>query len=73
MSLYVPDALEDVLRKRASAKKMSVSAYVGELIRREVAPAEWPQAFLETFGAWRGTFEEPTDPPPSDDAELRLP
>ena len=70
VSLYIPDELEQLLRKRAEARKVSLSAYVTEVVRREVTPRQWPAAFVKTFGSWKGPCVEAPDPPPDDDVVI---
>ena len=54
LHLYVPDETASLVRQRARALKMSVSGYLAELVRREVASG-WPKGFFdEVVGGWAG-------------------
>ena len=54
LHLYVPDEVAGLVRQRARARKMTVSGYLAELVRREVA-AGWPPGFFdEVVGGWVG-------------------
>lgn len=54
LHLYVPDDVASVVRQRARARRMTVSGYLAELVRREVAPG-WPARFFdEVVGGWTG-------------------
>src|SRR5260221_14022860 len=55
LHLYVPDQVASLVRQRARARKMTVSGYLAELVRREVAMG-WPTDFFDEFvGGWSGT------------------
>lgn len=58
MTLYLPDAVEKELRRAAKRAKKSLSAYLTELARQRLMPAEWPAAFRETYGSWKGEFPD---------------
>jgi hypothetical protein len=54
LHLYVEDRIASVVRQRARARKMTVSGYLADLVRREVASG-WPTGFFdEVVGAWAG-------------------
>jgi hypothetical protein len=52
LHLHVPDRIARLVRSRARARGLTVSQYVAELVRREVASA-WPAGFFEdVVGGW---------------------
>jgi len=54
LHLYVPDEVASLVRQRARARKMTVSGYLADLVRREVASG-WPEDFFdEVVGGWAG-------------------
>jgi hypothetical protein len=54
LHLYVPDEVASLVRQRARARKMTVSGYLADLVRREVATG-WPANFFdEVVGRWSG-------------------
>jgi hypothetical protein len=66
---YVPDGIADKVRQRAEQSRLSVSAYLSELIKREVSADHWPEGYAELFDQWEG------DPPvrePNGELETRL-
>ncbi len=64
LNLYVPDDLEAQLKTRAKARGKSVSAYVSELIHKDVAPStDWSTFLASTWGKWEGDFIELKDSP----------
>jgi len=73
LNIYVPDELEDRVRDRAQKHGKSVSAYLADLVRKDVgSPADW-QAFLDaTWGQWEGESPEIKDSPfnPKDVADF---
>jgi len=65
LTFYLPTELEELLRERARTSGKSLSAFITELVEREVRSEDvWSQAFLETYGSWQGKLEEPEDRPP---------
>ena len=69
MHLYVRDELADEIRRRAQAKGIPVSRYLGELIEREFVQG-WPDGYFErVVGAWKG--EPLSRRAPDDDYEKR--
>lgn len=54
LHFYVPDQLEARIRARAEQSHMSVSKYLAELVKREVAD-DWPEGYAEAvLGKWQG-------------------
>jgi hypothetical protein len=66
VTLYLPDALEELARKQAQEEGKSLSGYLAGLLAREVAPAEWPSALLSVLNEGSGDIEVPEDLPPED-------
>ncbi|MHB2018387.1 MAG: ribbon-helix-helix protein, CopG family [Candidatus Xenobia bacterium] len=64
MTIYLPDDVAEQVRQHAQRARMSVSAWIAELARREIRPHQWPVEFLEVIGTWEGAFPVPDDPPP---------
>ena len=46
LQLYVPAGVANVVRQRARARKMTVSGYLAELVKREVA-SSWPEGYFD--------------------------
>lgn len=63
MTLYLPNKLENDLRRGAKRAKKSLSAYVAELANQRLSPKAWPKEFLKTFGRWKGAFPEVAELP----------
>jgi hypothetical protein len=54
LHLYVPEDIAERIRQRAVARGQSVSAYLADVVKREVGH-EWPAAFFEQVaGGWQG-------------------
>ena len=54
LHFYVPQELADRIQQEAQAAQKSVSSYLAELVKREMAPA-WPDGFFdEVVGGWQG-------------------
>ena len=68
LHLYVPYDLAEKIQQEAQAADMSVSRYLANLIKREVA-ADWPERFFEeVVGGWKG---DPLQRPPQGEFEHR--
>ena len=68
LHLYLPEDLAEKVRQRAASRRQSVSAYLAELVRGQIADA-WPEGYFENVvGGWVG---EPLQRPGSLDVETR--
>ncbi len=68
MHLYVPREVAREVKRRAEAGGKTVSAYLAELVKREVAD-DWPEEFFSRVaGAWHG---EPLVRAPQPELESR--
>ena len=64
VTIYLPDDVAQDVKARARRAKKSVSAYLAALAAGGDDTHDWPRAFLETFGSWKGKFPQIHDPPP---------
>lgn len=54
LHFYVPRELAERIQQEARATQKSVSSYLAELVKREMAP-NWPEGFFdEVAGGWQG-------------------
>ena len=61
LHFYIPQDLADRIQQEAKAAQKSVSSYLADLVKREMAPS-WPEGFFEAVvGGWQG--EELRRPP----------
>ncbi len=61
LHLYLPKDLADEVRRRAEARQLSTSAFLAELVRKQISPG-WPEGYFENVvGSWQG---EPLTRPP---------
>jgi hypothetical protein len=68
LHFYVPKELAEKIRQEARATGVSVSRYLANLVKREIA-LDWPEGFFEeVVGGWLG---EPLQRPVQDDFEQR--
>ena len=74
LHLYVSKELADQVKERAKSDKRTVSQYLADLVKKEVAD-EWPPDFFERLvGGWEGEpLERPPQLPYETREELRLP
>jgi len=69
LHFYIPQDLADRIQQEAQAAQKSVSSYLAELVKREMAPT-WPEGFFEGIvGGWQG---EALQRPPQGDYEQRI-
>ena len=66
VTIYLPDELIEEARERAKNAERSLSAWVGELIRRETTARDWPKSLVDLLTHGGGDLVEPDDPPPED-------
>lgn len=54
LHLYLPKELAAEVKRRARARRLSVSRYLASVVKRDVAE-DWPEAFFqEVVGGWLG-------------------
>ena len=54
LHFYVPKDLAERIQKEAQSAQQSVSSYLAELVKREMAPT-WPEGFFDdVVGGWHG-------------------
>ena len=64
LNLYVPDDLEMQIKEKAKENGKSLSAYVSELIHKDVGRStDWHALLDSTWGKWQGDFPELEDSP----------
>jgi len=67
LHFYIPDAIAEKIKIKAEHAHLSVSKYLAELAKREVA-SEWPENYFNNFGQWQG---EPLQRPDQNAMEQR--
>ena len=67
LHFYIPDSVADKVKVKAEHAHLSVSKYLAELVKREVAN-QWPEGYFDSFGQWEG---EPLQRPTQDAFEQR--
>ncbi len=69
---YVPDNIAQQVQSRANEAGLSLSRYLAELVKRDVAiHANWPEAYFDNFGQWEGApLERPEQLPVEDRHEF---
>lgn len=68
LHLYVPDDVATELRRRAKERGKTLSSYLADVVRREIATG-WPEDFFErVVGGWSG---EPLRRPRQGKLEVR--
>lgn len=61
VTIYLPDPIEQAVRREAKRARKSVSAYLADLARAKVARRRWPAGFERLFGSWSGDFPDVSD------------
>jgi hypothetical protein len=68
LHLYLAEDLAERVRARAKARGVSVSRYLGDVVRRELGGG-WPDGYFQTVpGGWLG---DPLERPPQGALEER--
>jgi hypothetical protein len=69
LHFYVPDEIAAEIKRRASARGLTTSRFVAELVTKEVA-TDWPPGFFEeVVGGWKGEPLERPEQLPTEDRE----
>lgn len=58
LNFYVPDELEEQIRKAAQEQGKSISAFLADLIRARFSAQGWSEDFFAALGQWEGDFPE---------------
>ena len=53
LHFYIPDSVAESVKVKAEHAHLSVSKYLAELVKREVAD-QWPENYFDNFGQWEG-------------------
>ena len=51
LHFYIPDSVAESVKFKAEHAHLSVSKYLAERVKREVAN-QWPDDYFEVFGKW---------------------
>ena len=71
LNFYVPDEIEEQIRKAAQSEGKSISAFLAELVKSKFPSQQWSQDFFSSvFGQWNGDFPEIKRPLPQVRDEL---
>lgn len=73
LNFYVSDLIEKKIRAAAKKRKMTVSAYVAEIVKKEISAVsntEWDEKFFSLAGSWEGSFDQPERLPPQEREKL---
>jgi hypothetical protein len=66
---YVPDSIAQQVQRRAAQAGISLSRYLAELVKRDIAATGWPEGYFDIFALGDGSLMER---PPQVLAETRL-
>lgn len=70
ISIYLPEDIEQQLRRKARKARKSFSAYLVDLARRELRPPRWPKSFAKLYGSCAGDLPAIEDLPPDEQDPL---
>lgn len=57
LNFYVPDEVEDNIRKEAKARGKPISSYLAEVVKEHIRHDKWEKTFFtKVVGGWRGQF-----------------
>lgn len=67
LNFYVPDEIEEQIKKAAKKEGKSISAFLSELVKSKFRPKTWSDNFFsELAGGWEGDFVEVDRDKPQD-------
>ncbi|MEI8346624.1 MAG: hypothetical protein WCG27_04100 [Pseudomonadota bacterium] len=58
ITLYLPQKIEESVKKEAKKVHKSISAYVSDILNQKLSPKKWSSNFLKICGTWEGEFIE---------------
>jgi hypothetical protein len=65
LNFYVPDEIEEQIKKAAKKEGKSISAFLSELVKAKFKPKTWSDSFFsELAGGWDGNAPEIDRPKP---------
>lgn len=71
LNFYVPDELEDQIKKAAKKEGKSISAFLSDLVKSKFNSKTWSDDFFSNIvGGWAGDFPEIKRPKPQKRDEL---
>ena len=56
ITLYLPEKVEEIVKKEAKKAHKSISAYVTEILNSKLTPKKWSHNFSKVCGSWEGEF-----------------
>lgn len=67
LNFYVPDEIEEQVKKAAKKEGKSISAFLSELVKSRFKPKKWPENFFSKLaGGWKGDFPKIDRPKPQE-------
>lgn len=65
LNFYVPDEIEEQIKKAAKREGKSISAFLADLVKSKFKPKKWSDDFFsELAGGWNGEFPKIERPEP---------
>lgn len=59
LNFYVPDEIEQAIRKEARSKRKSISSYLAEVVKESVKHDQWQKDFFKkVVSGWQGDFPQ---------------
>jgi hypothetical protein len=58
LNFYVPDELEQKIRRAAKLKRKTISAFLAELVKSQFEKKDQEGYFSQFFGTWEGDVPE---------------
>lgn len=65
MNFYVPDEIEEKVKKAAKKEGLTASAWLAALVKEHISASnQWPRDYFEkVLGGWEGDFPDIEDMP----------
>lgn len=67
LNFYVPDEIEEAIRKEARSKRKTISSYLAQVVKESVRHDQWQKDFFKkVVSGWKGDFPKITRPLPEE-------
>lgn len=67
LNFYVPEQVEEAIRKEAKSRRQSISSYLADLVKDHVQHDRWQRDFFtKVVAGWQGDFPNIERPLPEE-------
>jgi predicted transcriptional regulator len=70
ITINLPEEIARRTTRLAKQAGKSVSAYIADIVARQISGAAWPEDLIDLLNRGHGDLVEPPDPPPEETQQL---